>query len=437
MMMENQYIYAVSNSIPIGDENMLSKFSHLLAKPLHLPKRENWGLCLHSFSCHNQLDPDCDAHLVKVLCEQVASDTNTKKIISVHSRKAFNIGLNKRHFFSPKSKDYFPICHDTLDRLSFEILDENNNRLGLSSGTPTWIVLHLKRMSGAFLPLRVSSDPTENYPSNTASDFSFDLPAELGYSGQSQFEVCLSSITYTPNFDQLPFFDDDSSAKIFVQLSDAKLELKDEIFASAKFDAKKDYLCEEELIFKVMKYFEFFKDKDKIFKDLYISLTYDTDSGHASFHAKNMQSHHKLKVYLPTPLARQLGFRKTRISGQHSEIPLHAGVESFGDFPVDINHNFPSSMVLYSNFSRPALFGIGMSSILKIIPVNISEAHSAKYVTYESEDLEWYGISYSSVSGLQFRLLGLDGKPIQFLPGASVHICLKLRLRDSRKNLIK
>lgn len=428
--MMDQYIYAISNSEDDFGQNTLTKFTHRLAKQLTLPKSENWGLCLHSFSCQNQTDSP--AHLFKIVCEQVNSDTNTKKIISVHSRRPFSIGSDKRHFHSPKQKEYFPISHDTLDRISFELLDENNQRFPLTSGRPTWIVLHLKKMVGAFLPLRVSSEPTKDYPMNTPADFSVDLPAELGYAGQSHFEVALSSITMTPTFVQLPFFDKLNAGKIFVQVTDDKSGYKNKVFASAKFDPDKNFQCAEELIQRMINYLSLFKEQDKVFNDLFITTEYDTETGYVTFYPKNMEKHHRLKLYLPTPLAQQLGFRgaDAEIKGHHTIVRLLPNFKAQGEFPVDMNFHIPQSAVVYSNFTRPALFGIGMSSVLKIVPLNISEKETGKYITIESEDLEWYGISFSSVNGLNFRLLGIDGEALQFLPGSSVYICLKLRLKQ-------
>lgn len=424
--MEDCFIYCLSNSEnDIGENNTLTKFTHRLAKRLHFPKKENWGLCLWSFSFQNQTD--CPAHLIKIVCDQVYEDINTKKIISLHSRKPFSLGEDKNHFHSPKQKDYFPLMTDSLDRISFEILDENNQRFPLTSGPSTWIVIHLKKMIGAFLPLRVSSAVTAEFPNNTPSDFNFNLPSDLGYKGVSPFEICLSSITLTPTFNQLPFFSKDPEAeKLIVEIHDERNEKK--IFFSTRFNSEKNYLCEEELVFEVMKYFRDIKKQDPMFTDIGITTYYDTESGHVSLVAKNLRSHHKLQVYLPTPLALQLGFRKASITGHHSMIPLKPDHNTTSDYPADVNYHIPQSAVVYTSFTKPALFGVGMSNVLKIIPLKIIDT-SSKFVTIESTDLEWYGMSYSSVSDLNFKLIGMDGKKLQFNKNSIVHICLKLRLK--------
>ena len=88
------------------------------------------------------------------------------------------------------------------------------------------------------------------------------------------------------------------------------------------------------------------------------------------------------------------------------------------------------NLLLYTNFIAPTPMGDILSPIIRSIPLKYS-AKSAHYRTYEPETIEYYDVSYSELSNLEFTLLDRQGKFIDFVDKTSeINITLNFRPKD-------
>ena len=106
-----------------------------------------------------------------------------------------------------------------------------------------------------------------------------------------------------------------------------------------------------------------------------------------------------------------------QISGTRNEQIILPGIISLGACA-------PNSMLIYTDFIKPSPMGNMLSPILKIIPINKIDLKST-YCTYESEKLEFHELSQTSLANLEFQLMQIDGRPIQFFrPNHEIYITL-------------
>ena len=91
--------------------------------------------------------------------------------------------------------DFINLTNDHNTSLSVEIVDENSNLLHLRPGFPSYVKLVFKSENMPADFIRISSVPTELYPSNSLANFSVELPRTLNYTYKKDPKVALTSVT--------------------------------------------------------------------------------------------------------------------------------------------------------------------------------------------------------------------------------------------------
>lgn len=437
----DKVITCISNA---GDNpnNTLAHFSHNLAFTQNVPRNEEWLLALHTLGCHNQIEGN-KSGVIKVECEQVASELGTQRCISIHSRKPYKTGYNKTHIYKPKNYHWFSLDTDILDRLSFILTDENNEKIKFSTGQPTFIVVILRRvMTRQTQTLYVKSKKTNKFPDNLANNFWVDFPLELSQYNACPFEVAVSSMTYTPRFRQLQSIslpqEHDDRVIFSVKVESNTLSDEGTQMSFIRYNPEEKFLCVENLLKSVNNLLDRTEVMSEWWEGALKVKFYESRLKHSGrnvvgFALPNMPESVKMTIALPIRLAYQLGYRDVPTSGNHALISVRSGSVSEAQFPPDHDFWLPETIMVYSNFSAPVMVGTSFSRVMKIFPVRLEDAESSSHVTIEDHHLDFHPIEQASLMGLNFQLRGLDGKFIDFEEEHHPEVLLSLLIRAKKE----
>lgn len=426
MELNDIYIHCVSNADShLYPSNKLSKFGHHLSEKLSLPRTGFWYIALHVFGCHNLVKTD--SNIIKIKCDQVEENENTQQFISVHTRRPYSL-IDKVHFFVPEIYEWFQLNTDILEKFSFTLMNENDEQLQLAGGQPTYIVLVLRKMEQHQIVLRVSSRPTDIYPSNKPSNFRVSLPMEYSWFAQSPFKVAVSSITYSPHHIRQikPTSDEESKIKLILVDENALKEIE----YTTVYKTGKNFSCSEELITYVISHFDelivAFPEEEDFQK---FTIHHSSTDGLVRIAAPGLRPGRVIKIHLPVELAFQLGYRNAPLLGVYSEIQVSdKDLVAASEFILDENVWFPEALMIYTDFTKPTFVGIGKSSVVKIYPLKRDLALTQAYITEESKKLEFYDVEFSSLNNLRFELHKLNGDFLEFFEAAQPEVLITLML---------
>ena len=199
------YMYAFSNAAGPGDDaNSLTKFSNSLSEPLIFSDRLKWKMCIRSLFMSNAIASEFDTDFVQVRCDQLSESNGSEQIISLHSKAPTAEHLTS-HAWIPRNAEWFHPISNYIEALSFTLLNNHSQQLQLKPGHPTIILLEFKQTMSRQKEFfaRVSSRSTLTFLHNKPNDFTVSLPVEHSFFAQCPFEIAVSSITYTPSFQQI------------------------------------------------------------------------------------------------------------------------------------------------------------------------------------------------------------------------------------------
>jgi len=99
-----------------------------------------------------------------------------------------------------QSIDFIPLLNNRLTDFDIKLYDEKNNLLQLTTGTPTIIKLAIQKMplSKNSFNVRLTSTPTNEYPTNTMSRFKVKLPTPLQM--DETWKVSINTISHPTKF---------------------------------------------------------------------------------------------------------------------------------------------------------------------------------------------------------------------------------------------
>jgi hypothetical protein len=441
-----RYIYCFSNaSLDIYPENTLSKFTNQLAIPIDLDRNEKWRISLQKFQCHNLLRDDDKSHLIQVECDELLSKANTANIISLHARKPYNTSRDKIHYFEPKTKEWFELGQNHIDKLTFTLLDSEGKQLQLARGQTTWILLELRKMTRDYEEhvLRVSSKKTEKFSENTPSNFYADFPAQFSYYGNSPFEIACSSITYTPRFRQMTFDvrrerDERTYGLVKFELFNRNNPFEPLDSGTVKYSPERNFKCDEELVDYIQaRVFELFTTLHKHKKDYEgMGIKYRKDVGRVKLVAPALGPDNMIKIWFPKEMSMQLGLRDENQLYENGLglVELKDPTKMYSaEYAIDLTVHYPESLLLYTNFTKPSLCGAGQSSILKVFPIQLDKIEESKFVTQEAINLEYFKLEPAMLTNLNFKLLTVAGNEVQFYNQQDAEVLLTLIMRRVKK----
>ena len=429
-------MYAFSNAIAPGQENnSLSKFTNALSSPISFSDRTKWKIGIRSVSMSNSIISEYDTDFLQIKCDQLSGENDSKQIISLHSKRV-SANYLTTHTWTPRIIEWFSPNSDVIESLTFTLLDNHNRQLQLAPGRPTIILLEFRKMSGSGkeFVVRVSSRPTDQYPGNKPHHFVASLPLQHSYFAQSPFEVAVSSITYTPQFQAMYYH---QAPKLDFELY--KNDLMVDTY-SVPLTEVLNCSCEEELMDILNQHFhQFHKSYGKEHDYPAIKGLIDSTTNTATFFSlsesynpfSGLLTGVEVHVKVPYNLAMILGAANPDAEWDES-VPIIVKKDKVtrGDLPINLDILIPRSLVIYTDFTEPVLAGSGKSSIVKIFPITEEMIEKPSHLTQESESLEFYRIDRASLTDLEFSIRQVSGDIVHFKMDQPNEIILTLIVRE-------
>lgn len=159
------------------------------------------------------INPDFHPGVINVSCKQIKPYQSGNSICqTLVSFPVAEENFKNYCTYEPRHPDKFCLNTESLTSLEIEVLDEKQQRLPISSGSPTIVKLQLtpRNMNTTTHNIRVSSKH-RLFPKNTANDFYFKLNLPLNVSPNSQ--IILKQLIYpsricniTDEFSRLLFY---------------------------------------------------------------------------------------------------------------------------------------------------------------------------------------------------------------------------------------
>lgn len=346
-------------------------------------------------------------NIIKVQCDQIRSQIfdsqNSKDLLIFHP----DIPQSDPFFFHEVERTQFlPLENTILDDLNFKLLDEDNVQLNLNEGIATIVKLRLKKMSyyKKSFTVRLTSRTSKFYKSNTASDFTVNLPQTLIFDDE-RWKVSVSSINLPNVFSTLPpnnfmwfLFKTETGLKRKILYTVPNTNFtKDEFlshtnnFFESVSPGKKLLHFQEELksgAYEKTLVIKIFQEASilQISKDLALLLGY----GAADFEIK-----------------KDVQFKNFVIN----TIPQNTTQNIQMSHPINIDYFQPSYAMLYSDIVKPTIIGSGYANILKVFPIF---KRNDSYLIHQFKDPEHYSLQNNEIKSITLNFKNHSGENLNF-----------------------
>jgi len=310
--------------------------------------------------------------------------------------------------FEPRNKEYFPLRSSLISEIDITLTDIEDNILKLQYGQPTLVVLNFKKMKRNEYIIRVDSQEDTD---GKASAFTAALPPMLGVNPDQKWKVCMNSMIYNGEFEQLfPITQPKDGAIAFhCHPPDDPLDERRDTtpLPYRRFTSNLDLL--------------------KTFTDALSACMYVGPDGTSKWHLfYNIRRHattrrftfkvaYPSKLYLPYVWAAMMG--STKAPNEYGQVHYKFDENEVVTFDQPLNYNMwvPTYMMLYTNCIDYSNMGsMFQVPILKAIPLELADSDSY-YRFYEPPTEEWHHVTYSQLTSLKFWLTQSDGQPIRFV----------------------
>ena len=329
--------------------------------------------------------------LIKIKCDNIESSINNTihdRILGMFSPEK-NVDYCIKQF---KTKEYFPLSTTLLSSIKINFVDESNNNLHLLPGPASFVKLHLRKMIEQTKIVRISSESTQNFTTNTNSSFTVLLPSALTFYGK--WKSALSSISFRPDFATLP-------RKCSLSVSYKKsLQKADETLT---FEAGTYSL--EDLVKKINDHFT----NNATYKTVYLNLNVRTGR-YTLLCGPHIGS--EIKIDKDILLILGYDFQELSLTSKpyvkFNDLSYRKSIE-FTELPNE-KALHPLYIIVYADFVESSIVGSGYSRVLKIIPV--SEEKNRKLI--EFEHLEFFNVENTNMTTIKVELRSHDGELIKF-----------------------
>jgi hypothetical protein len=360
------------------------------------------------FSCKNKYDIRIDfsgvfslnlPKIIKVRCEnirdQIFNNTKEKDLLVFCPQIEKQIDNNKTYFFHEfETRTYCTLENTILDHIKFDLVNEFDEALHLSTGVPTLLKLDIIAMekSKKAFNLRIASDY------HNRSKFTVKLPQTLHFN--EDWRVNLSSINLPNTFST---FCTEKPLIVFFTYKKGTSDARVEVNVPNKMYTKKDLLDVLNHFFKVNEAGIDIGDFNELRKEQKTIVQI------------HLHSHGVLGI--PKVITDMLGkcnkdFTITDgIAYFHNQSnPLTTVTFEF-EGPFNIDYYKPSYIMLYTDFIQPiAVSGVYMN-IMKIFPTSPKKL---TYVIKEFKKPEYLQLNNYELKEITFQLRNHAGEFINF-----------------------
>ena len=310
----------------------------------------------------------------------------------------------EKYFFHEfETKQYVELNNSIITTFDIKLVDENNSFLHLLPGPASIVKLNIKKMDyyDRSFNIRLSSEKSELYKSNTNSNFKVKLPSLLNLN--KDWKVCLTSINMPTTFKTLP-------------TDKTKREI---VF----WDNVNDYIITiPEILPNITNLIQLINSYQ--FLHFYVEKI-----GDASYLKVHIKKKGKLKIH--QSLAQMLGFQtlylenETHILDTNNDTIFQRDNYNYWIYqctnPINFELSKPNYIMVYSNIVEGSIVGNKICNILKIVP---TKNHEDNYVLNEFKHNEFYDLHNTDIDEIEITLRSHDGEIINFLSNQNVIINL-------------
>ena len=367
--------------------------------------------------------------IINVHCKQIVpyqyGDKFSQIVISV---PIYEHNFKKYTTFQPKFPAKFRLNTNFLSLFEIEILDENNEKLPLSIGSPTIlkILLNEKNMGENIHHITVS---TKHYlfPNNNNSDFSFKLNSPLNL--QENAKIFVKQIIYPSRIMNLS--SEFTNYKFYVQiLYDSETDDPDKFYFTIKqqyFESTQHFIslftqhpqlksileinekygiCTIKPNFKCKLYIPLeFKDVFGFGPEEFLTIIDENDLGDLSQFKYTSSIKDKIDRSKRETV---ILFSKKYILFDFSNMERYIGLD-----PIDITRLIPKNILLYCSSVRSSLVG---DKSLQVIKTFAPEPNNeSKYSRQEFNFKEFKILNTSVLDTMNFKVRSDFGSEIEFL----------------------
>lgn len=361
-----------------------------------------------SFSFLQPILPKVIKVVLNELIPSMHIPSRPSKILSIIP---FTSNRQEGFYYESNQKEWMPINMLHVSSLSVKLLDENDEKLNLGLGQPTFLRLRITNaMESDYFTMRISS--RDNVDADTNSDFRFDLDEPLQLIGN--WHVALSSIHYPAEFECFEDLEEETPQIAILNPNGRGGMSTFRSFNQRDFNSTVSLLS---ALQRALKYF----------CEISITENNQLEFRFVGYTTIILVFSHSLSVLLGlTNIANTLHMkRRITHSGEQllsfidtSKYSLEADsiypairsdksqtIRAPGAVNLDILK--PSIMMLYCNVIKPVMIGAKQLKLLKLISVK-------KKAYYECKRLDFIPLSSNYISSIHFQLNRSDGHTIKF-----------------------
>ena len=297
------------------------------------------------------------------------------------------------------------LANTTLQDIDISLRDENDKKLQLLPGVPTYVKLKFDNVPiyNRSFNVRLTSNASEMFPKNRRQAFKVQLPNSLFFSSRRNWKVALTSISH-PNLFNTFHGTDQERTLVYKNLEGvpiAKLTFENRIYT-------------KEEIFTLLR--DTFKKPSSQppnwDPDDYIHVNLN-DAGKLTLQLMGVGrydfSNLVLNVLGYETYNEYIEFSSYYV--QHSPGDQESIIINFDD-GINVNYWQPDYLICYCNIVQPTVFGDEYRNILRTIP--IPKENNDAYIIQEFKNKNYLPLSNTEMSEIEINLRSHDGKPIDF-----------------------
>ncbi len=337
-------------------------------------------------------------NLVKIKCNNIRSQVfnNTYSNDIEVIKPVFE--ENGSHYFHEFENPVFvPLLNSCLSDLNFELTNEYDEQLNLSTGLPTIVSATFKKMAADYKCFNIRITPGQDSPENTSSSFKNILPNTFTFN--TSWFVGLKDITFPNQFKNLP--SDDNNEIVVVKLTNELKVIQNERHRIPISNLKAN---QQEFI-------RYLNSKIQSIN----AFSFEIDSSNFV----SIKTKTNVLISMSKHLAQFLGFLPLVLDSEQNTTQNYwkhtfkVNSTKQAETPVTISLFRPAFLMVYLDFVELTLISGKYTNIVKIVPVKI-ERTDLECQTIEFKSIEYRKLGKMILSEINTEIRDPSGKLVQF-----------------------
>lgn len=336
-------------------------------------------------------------NLIKIKCQnirsQVFNNTYSQDIELV--KPEFN-EKGEHYFHEFETPLFIPLLNTNLNSLKFQLTDEYDEQLSLSTGLPTILSATFMKMPSDYKCFNIRLTPTTDSVENNSSKFKTVLPNTFTFN--EKWSVGLKDITFPNQFKNLPSDDNDI---VIIKLTNELKVIQNERHKIPIPNIKAN----------LQEFLNYLNLKMTAVN----AFTFELDS---NTNTVSIKSKTNANISISKNLAQFLGFLPLIVDSDlamnYWKYTIKANEVKKADLPVNLVLFRPAFLMVYLDFIELTLISGVYTNIVKIVPVKMINNDDVECQTLEFKTIEFRKLGKMVVSEINTEIRDPSGKLVQF-----------------------